>query len=76
MTGKGLPKREIPPFRKGREEGFSLQRPYNYGLISKGQEIAGYLGRDPAVITSHLRKREKFESEVEKLHEILRTKKS
>ena len=23
-----------PPFRKGREEGFSLQRPYNYGLIS------------------------------------------
>jgi len=24
-----------PPFRKGREEGFSLQRPYNYGLISK-----------------------------------------
>jgi hypothetical protein len=46
----------------------------DYGY--KGQEIAGYLGRDPAVITSHLREREKFESEVEKLHEILRTKKS
>jgi len=30
-----FPKREIPPFRKGREEEFSLQRPYNYGLISK-----------------------------------------
>jgi len=30
-----FPKRGIPPFRKGREEGFSLQRPYNYGLISK-----------------------------------------
>jgi len=27
-------KRGIPPFRKGREEGFNLQRPYNYGLIS------------------------------------------
>jgi len=35
MTGKGLPKRGIPPFCKGREEEFSLQRPYNYGLISK-----------------------------------------
>ena len=46
----------------------------DYGY--KGQEIAGYLGRGPAVITSHLREREKFESEVEKLHEILRTKKS
>ena len=46
----------------------------DYGY--KGQEIAGYLGRDPSVITSHLREREKFESEVEKLHEILRTKKS
>jgi hypothetical protein len=45
MTGKGLPKRGIPPFcrrpkrasgpeGKGREEGFSLQCPYNYGLIS------------------------------------------
>ena len=29
-----FPKRGIAPFRKGREEGFSLQRPYNYGLIS------------------------------------------
>jgi hypothetical protein len=29
-----FPKRGIPPFGKGREEGFRLQRPYNYGLIS------------------------------------------
>jgi hypothetical protein len=32
-----FPKRGIPPFcNKGRQEGFSLRRPYNYGLISKG----------------------------------------
>ena len=37
-----------PPFRKGREEGFSLQRPYNYGLISnmKNHQIKGFIVLD------------------------------
>jgi hypothetical protein len=38
MTGKGLPKRGIPPFHKGREEGVRIRRLYNYGLISNAAE--------------------------------------
>jgi hypothetical protein len=34
-----MPKRGIPPFRKGREEGFGLRRPYNYGLISNANAL-------------------------------------
>lgn len=30
-----LPKRGIPPFRKGRRDRFAPQRPYNYEVISK-----------------------------------------
>ena len=43
-----FPKRGIPPFRKGREEGFSLQRPYNYGLISniKNHQKNGFIVLD------------------------------
>lgn len=30
-----LPKRGIPPFRKGRRDRFAPQRPYDYEVISK-----------------------------------------
>jgi putative transposase len=62
--------------KKGRGEGLGLGRRLmsrvakEYGY--KGQEIAGYLWRDPSVVTRYLKKGSKFAYEVEKVHAILR----
>ena len=61
---------------KGREEGLRSGRKMmslvakEYGY--KGQEIAEYLRRDPAVITRYLREGKRFEVEVEGVHKRLR----
>ena len=60
---------------KGRGEGFGRGRRVmsvvakEYGY--KGQEIGGYLWRDPSVITRHLKERSKLGSEVENVHAVL-----
>ena len=61
---------------KGRGEGFGRGRRLmslvakEYGY--KGQEIAGYLWRDPSVITRYLKEGSKFASEVKNVHALLR----
>jgi putative transposase len=55
----------------GRKVMSLVAREYGY----KGQEIAEYLRRDPAVITRHLREGERLEGEVEKVHESLKKSK-
>jgi len=52
----------------GRKVMSLVAREYDY----KGQEIAEYLRRDPAVITRYLKEGERLEGEVEKVHEALR----
>jgi hypothetical protein len=60
---------------KGRGEGFGQGRRVmsvvakEYGY--KGQEIAGYLWRDPSVITRYLKEGSKLASEVENVYAIL-----
>ena len=60
---------------KGRGEGSGRGRRVmsvvakEYGY--KGQEIAGYLWRDPSVITRYLKEGSKLASEVENVHAIL-----
>ena len=64
------------PREKGREEGLQSGRKVmslvakEYGY--KGQEIAEYLRRDPAVITRYLWEGKKFEIELERVHKRLR----
>jgi len=55
----------------GRKVMSLVAREYGY----KGQEIAEYLGRDPAVITRYLKEEERLEGEVEKVHEALKKSK-
>jgi hypothetical protein len=59
---------------KGRDEGLVSGRmslvAMEYGY--KGQEIAGYLRRDPAGITRYLKEGKILEGEIEKVHEALR----
>lgn len=52
----------------GRKVMSLVAREYGY----KGQEIAEYLRRDPAVITRYLKEGRRLEGEVEKVHEALR----
>ena len=54
-------------FGRGRRLMSLVAKEYGY----KGQEIAGYLWRDPSVITRYLRKGSKFASEVENTHAVL-----
>jgi hypothetical protein len=60
---------------KGRGEGFGRGRRVmsvvakEYGY--KGQEIAGYLWRDPSVITRYLKEGSKLTSDVKNVHAIL-----
>jgi putative transposase len=65
---------------KSKEEGIVIVRKVmslvarEYGY--KGQQIAEFLRRDPAVITRYLKEGKRLEGEVEKVHEVLkRTKK-
>ena len=53
---------------RGRRVMTLVAKEYGY----KGQEIAGYLFRDPSVITRYLRDASEFESEVEGVHALLR----
>ena len=55
----------------GRKVMSLVAREYGY----KGQEIAEYLRRDPAVITRYLKEGERLEGEVERVHETLRSNK-
>ncbi|HEX3036950.1 MAG TPA: hypothetical protein VHT73_17825 [Thermodesulfobacteriota bacterium] len=55
----------------GRKVMSLVARGYGY----KGQEIAEYLRRDPAVITRYLKEGESLEGEVEKVYEALRNTK-
>lgn len=52
----------------GRKVMSLVAREYGY----KGQEIAEYLRKDPAVITRYLKEGKRLESEIEKVHEALR----
>ena len=52
----------------GRKVMSLVAREYSY----KGQEIAEYLRRDPAVITRYLKEGKRLEGEVEKVHEALK----
>ena len=52
----------------GRKVMSLVAREYGY----KGQEIAEYLRRDPAVITRYLKEGKRLEGEVEKVHEALK----
>jgi hypothetical protein len=52
----------------GRKVVSLIAKDYGY----KGQDIAGYLWRDPSVITRYLREAERFETIVQKVHEALR----
>ncbi len=60
---------------KGREENLGLGRRVmsivakEYGY--KGQEIAGYLRRDPSVITRYLQDKNRLANEVKRMHAIL-----
>ena len=63
---------------KGKGEGLGYGRKV-MSLVAKeyeyqGQEIAGYLERDPSVITRYLKEGVGFETEVEKVHRILNNK--
>jgi len=61
---------------KSKEEGIAIVRKVmslvarEYGY--KGQEIAEFLRRDPAVITRYLKEGKRLEAEVEKVHEALK----
>ena len=71
---KGVTLRQLR--EKSKEEGIAsgrkvmslVAREYGY----KGQEIAEYLRRDPAVITRYLKDGERLQGEVEKVHEALK----
>jgi hypothetical protein len=52
----------------GRKVMSLVAREYGY----KGQEIAEYLWKDPAVITRYLKEGKRLESEIEKVHGALR----
>jgi len=53
---------------RGRRLMSLVAKEYGY----KGQEVAGYLWRDPSVITRYLREGSRLGSEVEKVHGKLR----
>jgi REP element-mobilizing transposase RayT len=53
----------------GRKVMSLVAKEYGY----KGQEIAGYFWRDPAVITRYLKEGRRFQAGVEKIHEVLRS---
>ena len=52
----------------GRKVMSLVAREYGY----KGQQIAEFLRRDPAVITRYLKEEKRLESDIEKVHEALR----
>ena len=64
LRGKGRDER----IQSGRRVISLVGKEYGY----KGQEIEGYLFRDPSVITRYLKEASEFAGEVESVHALLR----